>query len=203
MGYFLYTGVTDPLGGINQLFPLFGIANQLLAAIALTLCTTLLIKHGRARYAWVTGVPLAWDLVVTMAASWQKVFSSNPAIGYFAQASRYREALAAGEVLAPAKDAAQMQQVVTNSTTNGVLQSLFAVLVLVVAANAALVVVRALRAGSLPTTEVPFEESRLVEPAGMLATPAEKEALRQHAAAGGRASGGHGGRGSAHGGGHG
>ncbi|TNM69934.1 carbon starvation protein A [Streptomyces sp. NP160] len=196
-GYFLYTGVTDPLGGINQLFPLFGIANQLLAAIALTLCTTLLIKHGKAKCAWVTGVPLAWDLVVTMTASWQKVFSSNPAIGYFAQASRYRDALASGEVLAPAKDAAQMQQVVTNSTTNGVLQSLFALLVLVVAANAAVVVARALRAGGLPTTEVPFEESRLVEPAGLLTTPAEKEAVRQHAAAGGgMARPGHGGHGS-------
>ncbi len=84
-GYFLYTGVTDPLGGINQLFPLFGIANQLLAAIALTLVTTLLVKHGRVRYAWVTAVPLVWDLVVTMTASYQKVFSDNPAIGYFAQ----------------------------------------------------------------------------------------------------------------------
>src|SRR3954452_14826769 len=74
-GYILFVGVTDPLGGVNQLFPLFGIANQLLAAIALTLVTVLLIKHGKLRYAWVTGIPLVWDLVVTMTASYQKVFS--------------------------------------------------------------------------------------------------------------------------------
>ena len=75
--------MTDPLGGINQLFPLFGISNQLLAAIALTLCVTLLIKHGKVKWAWVPGVGLAWDLVTTMTASYQKVFSDNPKIGYF------------------------------------------------------------------------------------------------------------------------
>ncbi|MEW1959116.1 carbon starvation CstA family protein [Kineococcus sp. NPDC059986] len=176
-GYFLYTGVTDPLGGINQLFPLFGIANQLLAAIALTLVTTLLVKHGRVRYAWVTAVPLVWDLVTTMTASYQKVFSDNPAIGYFAQRAKYADALAAGEVIAPAKDAAQMQQVVTNSTVNGVLQSVFALLVVVVALNAAVVVARALRAGQLPTTEEPAVPSTLVEPAGIVVTARERREL--------------------------
>jgi carbon starvation protein len=176
-GYMLYIGVTDPLGGINQLFPLFGIANQLLAAIALTLCVTLLIKHGKLRYAWVPGVPLAWDLVITMTASWQKIFSDNPALGYFAQASRYREARDAGELLAPATDQDQMGQIITNSTTNGVLQSAFAVLVLVVVANAAVIWVRAIRAGSLPTTEVPHTPSDLVAPAGLLATAEEKKAV--------------------------
>ena len=77
-GYMLYVGVTDPLGGINQLFPLFGISNQLLAAIALTLCVTLLIKHGKAKWAWVPGIGLAWDLIITMTASYQKVFSDDP-----------------------------------------------------------------------------------------------------------------------------
>ncbi len=129
-----------------------------------------MIKHGKARWAWVPGIPLVWDLVVTMTASYQKVFSDVPAIGYFAQRSRYADALAAGEVLAPATDAGQMQQVVTNSTTNGVLQAVFAVLVLVVVVNAAVVVVRALRAGSLPTTEVPHTRSRIVEPAGLFPT---------------------------------
>jgi len=153
-GSVLYIGVTDPLGGVNQLFPLFGIANQLLAAIALTLVTVLLIKHGKLRYAWVTGVPLVWDLVVTMTASYQKVFSDNPAIGYFAQAQRYRTAQNAGELLAPAKDQGQMDQVIFNSTLNGILQSFFAVLVLIVVVNAVVVIARALRAGgALPTTE--------------------------------------------------
>ncbi len=176
-GYMLYIGVTDPLGGINQLFPLFGIANQLLAAIALTLCVTLLIKHGKLRYAWVPGVPLAWDLVVTMTASWQKIFSDNPALGYFAQASRYREARDAGELLAPATDQDQMGQIITNSTTNGVPQSAFAVLLIVVVANAALIWVRAIRAGSLPTTEVPHTPSRIVAPADFFATAEEKKAV--------------------------
>lgn len=160
-GYMLYVGVTDPLGGINQLFPLFGIANQLLAAIALTLCVTLFLKHGWTRWVWVPAVPLGWDLVTTMTASYQKVFSSDPTIGYFAQADRYREARDAGEVLAPAADASQMGTIVTNSTVNGVLQASFAVLVLVIVANAALIWARALRAGSLPTTEVPHVPSRL------------------------------------------
>jgi carbon starvation protein len=180
-GYILYVGVTDPLGGVNQLFPLFGISNQLLAAIALTLATVLLIKHGRARYAWVTGVPLVWDLVVTMTASYQKVFSDNPAIGYFAQRQRYADALEAGELLAPAQNRAQMEQVIFNSTLNGVLQAVFALLVLVVVANAVVVVVRALRSGGrLPTTEEPPTPSSLVEPAGLFATAEEKRAMAEH-----------------------
>jgi len=176
-GSILYIGVTDPLGGVNQLFPLFGIANQLLAAIALTLVTVLLIKHGKLRYAWVTAIPLVWDLVVTMTASYQKVFSDNPALGYFAQRQRYADARDAGELLAPAQDLGQMDQVIFNSTLNGVLQAVFAVLVLVVAANAVVVVVRAVRAGGLPTTEEPATPSELVEPSGLFATAEEKRAL--------------------------
>ena len=176
-GYILYVGVTDPLGGINQLFPLFGIANQLLAAIALTLCVTLFLKHGWLKWVWVPGIPLAWDLVVTMTASYQKIFSDNPAIGYFAQASRFREARDAGELLAPAADDAAMGQIITNSTTNGVLQSVFALLVIVIVANAVLIWVRAIRAGSLPTTEVPHTPSKIVAPADFIATAEEKREL--------------------------
>lgn len=176
-GYFLYNGVSDPLGGINQLFPLFGIANQLLAAIALTLCVTLLIKHGKLKYAWVPGIPLAWDLIVTMTASWQKIFSDNPALGYFAQADKFRDARDAGEVLAPAADADQMGTVIQNSMTNGILQSLFAILVIIVVANAVVIWVRAIRAGSLPTTEVPHTPSAIVEPADFFATAEEKRAM--------------------------
>jgi carbon starvation protein len=179
-GSVLYIGVTDPLGGVNQLFPLFGIANQLLAAVALTLVTVLLIKHGKLRYAWVTAIPLVWDLVVTMTASYQKVFSDNPALGYFAQRQRYADALEAGELLPPAQNTDQMQQIITNSTINGVLQSLFAVLVLIVVANAVVVVVRAIRAGGLPTTEEPATPSHLVEPAGVFPTAEEKRAIAEH-----------------------
>ena len=178
-GYFLYVGVTDPLGGINQLFPLFGISNQLLAAVALTLSVTLLIKHGKAKWAWVPGIGLAWDLTTTMTASFQKVFSDDPRIGYFEQAATFRAARDAGEVLPPAADADQMGQVIFNSTVNGTIQALFALLVIVVVVNAAVIWARALRAGSLPTTEVPHTPSRLVAPSDFFATREEKEAVRR------------------------
>jgi carbon starvation protein len=179
-GSVLYIGVTDPLGGVNQLFPLFGIANQLLAAIALTLVTVLLIKHGKLRYAWVTAIPLAWDLVVTMTASFQKVFSGDPRVGYFTQANVYRDAQNAGEVLAPAQDQGQMDQVIFNSTLNGILQAFFALLVLVVVAHAAVVTARAIKMNGLPTTEEPAVPSRIVEPAGLLPTAEEKRAMAEH-----------------------
>jgi carbon starvation protein len=178
-GYLLYVGVTDPLGGINQLFPLFGITNQLLAAIALTLVVTLLFKHGKGKWAWVPGIALAWDLTTTMTASWQKVFSSNPAIGYFEQADTYRTAADQGEVLAPATDAGQMDQIIFNSTVNGVLQATFAVLTVIVVLNAIPIWVRAWRQGQLATTEVPHERSEIVAPADFLATREEKEAVRE------------------------
>jgi carbon starvation protein len=162
-GYFLWAGVNDPLGGINQLFPLFGIANQLLAAVALTVATTVLIKSGRLKWAWVTGLPLAWDVAVTLTASWQKIFSTDPRIGFFAQRARFADAVEQGKVLAPAKDLDDMRAVVVNSTVDGVLAALFAVLVILVIVNAALVCLRAVRSREpLPTTEAPYVESRLV-----------------------------------------
>src|SRR5690348_11540066 len=128
-GYFLYAGVTNPLGGINQLFPLFGIANQLLAAVALTVCTTLLIKSGKLKWAWVTAIPLAWDAAVTLTASWQKVFSDDPKLGFFAQRSKFQDAIAQGQVTAPAKSMDDMHAVVTNSTVDGILSAFFAILI--------------------------------------------------------------------------
>ena len=165
-GYFLYTGATDPLGGINQLFPLFGIANQLLAAIALAVCTTVLVKSGKLRWAWVTGIPLAWVVAITFTAGWQKIFSDDPRVGFFAQRAKYADGIDAGQVLAPAKTLDDMHTVVTNSTVDGVLIALFLLLVAVVLVNAAVVCARAVRApGASPTTEAPYVESRIDVPA--------------------------------------
>jgi carbon starvation protein len=164
-GYFLYTGATDPLGGINQLFPLFGIANQLLAAVALTVCTTVLVKSGRRRWAWVTAVPLTWVAAVTFTAGWQKIFSADPRVGFFAQRARYADGIDAGTVLPPAKTMDDMHTVVTNSTVDGVLIALFLLLVVTVMANAAVVCARALRSPApLPTTEVPYVASQIDVP---------------------------------------
>jgi carbon starvation protein len=177
-GWFLYGGVTNPLGGINQLFPLFGIANQLLAAVALTVATTLLIKSGKLKWAWVTGIPLAWDAAVTLTASYEKVFSDNPKIGFFAQRDTFNDAIAEGKVLAPAKNMDDMHTVVTNSTVDGILAALFATMIIVVILDAARIWFKAIRAREpLPTTEVPPEPSRLLAPAGLFPTAEERAVL--------------------------
>ncbi|MGH8031734.1 MAG: carbon starvation CstA family protein [Luteimonas sp.] len=124
-GYFLYQGVIDPLGGINTLWPLFGIANQMLAGIALMLCTVALFKMKRGRYAWVTIVPATWLLICTTAAGFIKIFHPEPALGFLAQAAKYRTGIAAGDVVAPAKSLEQMQQIMINSYVNTGLAALF------------------------------------------------------------------------------
>ncbi|WP_189553054.1 carbon starvation CstA family protein [Streptomyces lavendofoliae] len=177
-GYFLWVGVHDPLGGINQLFPLFGIANQLLAAVALAVCTTLLVKSGRLKWAWVTGVPLAWDVAVTLTASWQKIFSDDPRVGFFAQRDKYQAGIDSGQVLPPAKSMDDMHTVVTNSTVDGVLSALFALLIIVVIADAGRVCYRAVtRPADVKLSEAPYTESRIVAPAGLIPTAEEKAEL--------------------------
>lgn len=186
-GYFLWVGVKDPLGGINQLFPLFGIANQLLAAVALAVCTTLLVKSGRLKWAWVTGVPLAWDVAVTLTASYQKIFSDDVKVGFFAQRDKYREGIEAGQVLKPAKNMDEMHTIVTNATVDGVLSALFALLILVVLLDALRTCVKAVRnPASATLSEVPWTESKIVAPAGLIATREERAEL----AAAGLESGG-------------
>ncbi|HEY0028999.1 MAG TPA: carbon starvation CstA family protein [Allosphingosinicella sp.] len=124
-GWFLYQGVTDPLGGINSLWPLFGIANQMLAAIALTFATVVLFRMKKERFAWVTTAPLAWLLICTLTAGWQKMFHPDPKIGFIAHANKYADALARGELLAPAKSIGQMRQVMINDWVNAGLCALF------------------------------------------------------------------------------
>ena len=129
-GYFLYQGVTDPLGGVNTLWPLFGISNQMLAAVALTLCTVVIFKMKRERYAWVTIVPLTWLAICTMTAGLQKIFHPDPRIGFLSHANRYSDALAQGQVLAPAKDVDQMSQIVFNDRIDAALACLFVLVVI-------------------------------------------------------------------------
>ncbi|EXF95249.1 carbon starvation protein A [Pseudomonas fluorescens HK44] len=124
-GYLLYQGVIDPLGGINTLWPLFGISNQMLAGIALMLGTVVLIKMKRQRYIWVTLLPAAWLLICTTTAGFIKLFDANPAIGFLSLAKKYSDALANGQILAPAKDITQMQHVIYNAYTNATLTALF------------------------------------------------------------------------------
>ncbi len=129
-GYFLYQGVVDPLGGINTLWPLFGIANQMLACIALILCTVVLFKMKRERYAWVTILPAVWVAICTLTAGWQKIFSENPAIGFLAHAEKFGSASDAGQILAPAKSMADMSRIVFNDYVNATLTALLIALVI-------------------------------------------------------------------------
>jgi carbon starvation protein len=128
-GYLLYQGVIDPLGGINTLWPLFGISNQMLAGIALMLATVVLIKMKRQRYVWVTMLPAVWLLICTTTAGFIKLFDANPAIGFLSLAKKYSDALANGQILAPAKSIDQMQHVIYNAYTNATLTALFLLVV--------------------------------------------------------------------------
>jgi carbon starvation protein len=156
-GYFLYQGVVDPLGGINTLWPLFGISNQMLAGIALILATCVLFKMKRDRFAWVTIVPTVWILICTLTAGWQKIFDANPRVGFLTHASKYQTALADGKLLAPAKSAVQMQQIIFNDYLDAGLAAFF-ILVLLSILGFGIKTVLAARAANKPSTsETPFE----------------------------------------------
>ena len=129
-GYFLYQGVLDPLGGVNTLWPMFGIANQLLAGIALCVATTILVKMHGARYMWITCVPLTWLLIVTYSAAWQKIFSDAPRIGFLAQARQLETAIAAGKIAAA--KVADTRTIIFNAQLDAALCVIFLVLVTVI-----------------------------------------------------------------------
>ncbi len=159
-GYFLYVGVIDPNGGINILWPLFGIANQMLAAIALTVACGILIKSGKLRHVWVTGIPLAWIAVVTTTAAWQKIFSADAKLGFFAGANALAEQLTAG-TLAPAR-AAVAPTLIFNQQLDGWLTIVFAALMWTVILAMLRVSIRHLRGLPVPPdSEAPFMATRL------------------------------------------
>lgn len=144
-GYFLYQGVVDPLGGINTLWPLFGISNQMLAAIALVLGTVVLFKMKRERYAWVTIVPTVWLLICTLTAGWQKIFDANPKVSFLAHAAKLQAAVDEGKVLAPAKSIAQMKRIIFNDYIDAALAGLFIFVVVAIAVYGVIAVLRAPR----------------------------------------------------------
>jgi carbon starvation protein len=153
-GYFLYQGVIDPMGGINTLWPLFGISNQMLAGIALIVCTVVLFKMKRERYAWITMVPAVWLLVCTLTAGFEKVFSANPAIGFVSHAWKFSDALSAGKILAPAKTVEEMQRVIVNDYIDATLAALFIAVVLAMAVYGLIGIAKALATQRVTTAEV-------------------------------------------------
>jgi len=156
-GYFLYQGVVDPLGGINTLWPLFGISNQMLAAVALLLGVVVLFRMKRERYAWVAAAPAAWLLACTLTAGWQKIFSADPKIGFLSHAAMYTEGIANGVLVAPAKTPEAMSRIVFNDRLDAALCALFMFVVLSVLVYSIKACLAA-RAANRPTThETPFE----------------------------------------------
>ena len=133
-GFFLYQGVVDPLGGINSLWPLFGITNQLLAAVALVVATTVLLKMGRARWIWVTLAPTAWLITVTMIAGYQKIFDSNPRIGFLSYADALAAQIATGEI--PAAKVVETQRLIFNQRLDAAVTAILAVMVIVLIVEA-------------------------------------------------------------------
>jgi carbon starvation protein len=157
-GYFLWQGVKDPLGGINSLWPLFGISNQLLAAVALCVATTIVIKSKRARYAWVTLAPLAWLVAVTFTASWQKMFSPNPRIGFLAHAN-----LLAAEAPSTAARAHELARLIFNDRLDAAVTGALLVLVALIVLESGLEWVRVLSGRKAPAVrEAPFVPTRLL-----------------------------------------
>jgi carbon starvation protein len=133
-GYFLYQGVVDPLGGINSLWPLFGISNQLLAAVALVVATTILLKMEQLRWVWVTLVPMAWLVIITMTASYQKIFSVDPRIGFLSYANLLAAQIAAGKI--PAAKLVDTQRLIFNQRLDAGVTIVLALMVLVLIVEA-------------------------------------------------------------------
>ena len=157
-GHFLWQGVIDPLGGVNSLWPLFGISNQLLAAVALCVGTTIIIKMGKARYAWATLLPLAWLVIVTMSAGLVKLFSSEPKLGFLARAHMLHAARAAGTLPPGVKSATDLAQMIANDYLDAAVTAFFLVSVVVILADSAREWYAVLSgAKAARSTEVPFQ----------------------------------------------
>jgi carbon starvation protein len=159
-GYFLLQGVFDPLGGIYTLWPLFGIANQMLAAIAFAVATTIIFKMGKARYSWVTLVPMAWLCSATLTAAWQKLFHTDPKIGFLAHAEAFQKAIAAGEVPKGAKSIEAAQRMIFNDQVDAVVCAIFMFLTIAIILDGARLWINILRGKQYPLQESPYVQSK-------------------------------------------
>jgi carbon starvation protein len=157
-GHFLYQGVLDPLGGINSLWPLFGISNQLLATVALCVATTIFIKMGKARFAWITVMPMGWLFAVTMTAGWQKLFAADVKLGFLSHAHGLEAQLASGALPAAIKSIADARRMIFNDYLDAVVTMFFMVSVVVIIADSSREWMSVLR-GRKPvvSSEAPFE----------------------------------------------
>ncbi|WP_413729827.1 carbon starvation CstA family protein [Sodalis sp. RH22] len=162
-GYFLYQGVVDPLGGINTLWPLFGIANQMLAAMALTLCFVVLFKMKRHVYAWVAGVPMAFLLVCTTTAGLMKILSGDPRVGFLALARKYQAGIDQNQIIAPAKTMEEMGRLVFNNQLNAGLTALFIFVMISILLFGLRSAYQAYRLDKRSDTEVPYQALPLMK----------------------------------------
>ncbi|EKP68948.1 carbon starvation protein A [Acinetobacter baumannii] len=154
-GFFVYQGVIDPLGGVNSLWPLFGVGNQMLASMALILGTVILFKMKKEKYVWVTIIPTIFLFITCMTAGWQKIFHENPKIGFLAQVHKYSDAIARGEILKPAKTIAEMQTIVMSNQINAALCGFFMIVSIVMIIASIGIVRRALASPTPTVNEAP------------------------------------------------
>lgn len=167
-GFFVYQGVIDPLGGVNSLWPLFGVGNQMLASMALILGTVILFKMKKEKYVWVTIFPTIFLFITCMTAGWQKIFHENPKIGFLAQANRFSDAIARGEILKPAKTLEEMQTIVMSNQINAALCGFFMIVAFVMVIAAIGIVRRALASPTPTAQEAPavYADPKVVTPRG-------------------------------------
>ena len=176
-GALLLMGVTDPRGGIQTLYPLFGIANQLIAAVALLVVTVMVVRKGYTKWVWIPAIPLVFDTAVTFTASWQKIFSTDPLVGYFQQ---HREAVAKlGTLTDPAK-IEETRAIVRNTMIQGSLSIIFLVMVAFVMVCALIRIVQTLRNRDTTTSEDPYQESNFYAPETMIASSLMKKVSREY-----------------------
>jgi carbon starvation protein len=162
-GYFLYQGVTDPLGGINSLWPLFGISNQLLATIALCVGTTVFIKMGKARYAWITIMPMVWLVIVTMSAGLLKIFSPETKLGFLSHARMLESQIASGTLPASIKSVEAAQRMIFNDRLDAAVAAFFLISVVIILADSIRTWVAVLSSKKVPvSSEAPYVATALV-----------------------------------------